>query len=36
MLQIEALSSKFKANTSQQDTGTNVLTKFKTNPVKPI
>ena len=35
MLQIEALSPKFKANTSQQDTGTNVLTKFKTNNVKP-
>ena len=36
MLQIEALSPKFKANTSQQDTGKNVLTKFKTNNVKPI
>ena len=36
MLQIEALSPKFKANTYQQDTATNVLTKFKTNNLKPI
>ena len=36
MLQLEVLSPKFKANTSQQDTGTNVLTKFKANNVKPI
>lgn len=36
MLQIEALNPKFKANTYQQDTSTNVLTKFKTNNLKPI
>ena len=36
MLQIEALNPKFKANISRQDTGTNVLTKFKANNVKPI
>ena len=36
MLQIEALSPKFKANTFLQDTGTNILTKFKANNFKPM
>ena len=36
MQQTEALNPKFKANISQQDTGTNVLTKFKANNVKPL
>jgi len=36
MLQTETLNPKFKANISQQDTGINVLTKFKANNFKPI